>query len=246
MLRRAILAVLALGLPVIALAEPMVMAAASTSRALDAAIGQSGIASVANYGASGMLARQIEQGAPADIFVSANPKWMQYLVEAGMVDASTVSVLMSNRLVLIAPADAPDLVPQDIASRLDGESFVMANPDTAPVGAYGKSALESLGLWGDMGPQLVPMRNTLATVAAVSRAEAALGLVYASDAAGQDGVRVVWEIPEDSHPPIRYLIAPLSDGTDPGAAAPLLDFLLSAKGRDVLEGFGFLAIEEGA
>ena len=242
-MRRLLLALavaLAAGL---AAAEPVVLAAASTGRALDAALARNALPAVTSYGASGMLARQIEQGAPADLFVSANPKWMQHLVDIGLVHTDQVSVLMSNSLVLIAPPGAAPLGPGDIAARLDGEVFAMADPDTAPVGAYGKAALDQLGLWADIAPRLVPMRNTLATVAAVARGEAALGLVYASDAAGQP-VTVVWDVPPDSHPPIRYLIAPVTQGEDAAGADALLAYLLG-EGRGVLAQHGFLTGLEG-
>ncbi|MCR8547448.1 molybdate ABC transporter substrate-binding protein [Salipiger sp. P9] len=233
-------------LPRMALSEPMLLAAASTRDAIDAGLAESGIAALTSYGASGVLARQIEQGAPADLFISANPKWMQHLVDLGLIEKDAVSVLMSNRLVLIAPEGSGDLAPDGIAARLDGENFVMADPQTAPVGSYGKTALETLGLWSAIESHFVPTRNTLATVAAVAQGEAALGLVYASDAAGQPGVRVVWTVPADSHPPIRYLIAPLAQGDDPEGATELLDFLLGAGGRVVLTGKGFLPVAEGS
>ncbi len=227
--------------PALASAEPTVLAAASTNRALDAALEASGLAAVVSYGASGTLARQIEQGAPADLFVSANPKWMGHLVEAGLVEGDAVEVLMSNTLVLIAPPGALAWEAVDLAERLKGENFVIANPDVAPVGAYGKAALETLGLWDEI-PQVVPMRNTLATVAAVAQGEATLGLVYASDAAGQP-VDILWDIPADSHPAIQYLIAPVSQGDDPAAATQVLGYLLSDPGRAALEAHGFLAVE---
>lgn len=231
--------------PIAVWADPLILAAASTGRALDAALSRGQLQAVTSYGASGMLARQIEQGAPADLFVSANPKWMQFLVESGLVEADAVSVLMSNRLVLIGPEGAGPLTPETVAERLAGENFVMADPQIAPVGVYGKAALENIGLWSGIAPHFVPMRNTVATVAAVARGEAALGLVYASDAAGVAGVSVLWEVPEDSHPPIRYLIAPLAQGEDPEGAAPVLDFLTGDEGQAVLAQFGFLPVREG-
>ena len=221
--------------------DPMLLAAASTGAALDAAIEQSGIAALTSYGASGLLARQIEQGAPADLFVSANPKWMDHLVDAGLVEGDAVRVLMSNRLVLIAPSGSR-ITPDALATALEGEVFAMADPETAPVGAYGKAALESLGLWDEVAPAFVPMRNTLATVAAVAQGEAALGLVYASDAAGQPGIAVVWQIPEDSHPPIRYLVAPVAQGDDPEGASALMAFLVSPAGQAVLAAQGFVTL----
>lgn len=240
---RTVLALLLMTLP--AGAEPMLLAAASTGKAMDAALAEDHMAALTSYGASGMLARQIEQGAPADVFLSANPKWMTYLTDAGLIKAEDVVVLMSNRLVLIAPSGADPFDPEGFAAHLEGENFVMADPATAPVGAYGQAALESLGLWGDASSSFVPMRNTLATVAAVASGEAALGLVYASDAAGVAGVDVVWTIPEDSHPPIRYLIAPVAQGADPAAGADMIAYLSSPAGGKVLAQYGFLPVSEG-
>jgi len=245
MIRR-LLPVLALMLPSAALADPTILAAASTGRALDAALAESGIAGVTSYAASGVLARQIEQGAPADLFISANPKWMTYLVDAGIVAEDQVSVLMSNSLVLIAPEGSAPLAPEQIAERLAGENFVMADPASAPVGAYGKAALETLEMWDTVSPHLVPMRNTVAAVAAVARGEAELGLVYASDASGVPGITVVWTVPQDSHPKIRYLIAPVVQGDDPDGAANLLAYLQSPAGRAVLAQYGFLALGGGS
>jgi len=233
-----------LTLPGAALADPMLLAAASTGRALDAALAESGLPAITSYAASGVLARQIEQGGSTDLFLSANPRWMNHLVEAGLIEADSVSVLMSNSLVLIAPEGAGGLTPEGIAARLEGDSFVMADPQSAPVGAYGQAALESLGLWPAIEPSFVPMRNTVAAVTAVARGEAALGLVYASDAAGVAGVSVVWDIPSDAHPPIRYLIAPVMQGDDPEGAAALLDYLQSPEGGAVLAAHGFLAVAE--
>ncbi|SDF99483.1 molybdate ABC transporter substrate-binding protein [Alloyangia pacifica] len=232
--------------PGVAAADPMLLAAASTGAALNEGIAESGISAIPSYGASGTLARQIEQGAPADLYISANPKWMAHLAGLGLVVPEDVSVLMSNSLVLIAPEGAAPLEPAALDARLAGESFAMADPQVAPVGGYGQAALESLGLWGAVANRLVPTRNTLATVAAVAQGEAALGLVYASDVVGVAGVQVVWQIPRDSHPPISYLIAPLTQGDDPEGAAALLDYLMSDAGQAVLARHGFLPMREGS
>jgi len=228
----------------VATAEPVVMAAASTNRALSAAITQSGVEAITSYAASGVLARQIEQGAPADIFVSANPKWMAHLTASGVIEDAAVRTLMSNSLVLIAPVNAPSWTDAPVEARLKGELFAMADPGVAPLGAYGQAALETLGMWTVLERHLVPMQNTLATVAAVSTGEAALGLVYASDAVGQP-VQVLWSIPQESHPTIRYLIAPVAQGDDPEAASTLLAYLDSDAGRAVLAANGFVVKDPG-
>lgn len=233
-------------LPGLAWSEPLVLAAASTGRALNAVLEQSGLPAATSYGASGILARQIEQGAPSDLFLSANPKWMAYLVEVGLVDAAQITVLMSNRLVLIAPTGEGAMALEQIETRLAGRNFAIADPASAPVGAYGKTALEALGIWDAVEPHLVPVRNTLATLAAVASGEAGLGLVYASDALGAPGVEVVWSLPEESHPNIRYLLAPVAQGDDPEGAAAVSDYLQSAAGRTILKSFGFLPLEGGS
>lgn len=245
MIRSLILAMAAAASATLAAAEPMVLAAASTSGVIDAAIAESGQAATTSYGASGTLARQIEQGAPADLFVSANDEWMEALVAAGLVAPESVRVLMSNRLVLIAPAGAGPVTPETLLDRLGEENFAMADPATAPVGAYGQAALQGLGLWDGVATHLIPTRNTTATVAAVAQGEAAFGLAYASDAAGQAGVDVVWQIPAETHPPIRYLAAPVAQGTDPDGAARLLDYLTGPGGQAILTAKGFTAAPGG-
>lgn len=230
----------ALGLGTTALADPLIFAAASTGRAMDAVIAANGGGVTASYAASGILARQIEQGAPADLFLSANPKWMTHLVGAGVIAADAPAPILSNRLVLIAPAGTAPLAVAQVPDALGAEHFVMADPASAPVGRYGQTALETLGLWDRMAPALVPTRNTVATVAAVASGEAALGLVYASDAMGVDGVAVVLDLPEAAQPEILYLIAPTGAGSDPEGAAAFLDYLTGAEAAEILAAHGFL------
>lgn len=238
---RALIASLLIATP--ALADPTVFAAASTGRALDAAIAASGQSVITSYGASGTLARQVEQGAPVDLYLSANPKWMAYLVDAGVVRQEEVVILMSNNLVLIAPEGAGPFDPDHIADYLKDGLFAMGDPEVAPVGKYGQAALTQLGLWDQVAPALVPTRNTTATVAAVASQDAALGLVYASDAAAQAGIEVVWSIPADSHPPISYLIAPVAQGDDLEGANTFLGYLQSDAGQAILSNAGFLVRE---
>lgn len=228
-------------------AEPLVLAAASTARAMDAVIEASGIDAVLSYGPSGTLARQIAAGAPADLYLSANPEWMAFLVEDGLIAPSAVEVLLSNALVLIVPAGAPPLrlEAQALSAALGGERWAMAAPATAPVGAYGQAALEALGLWATLAPYHVPTRNTLVTVATVERGEAAFGLVYRSDALDVPGVTVGAAIPADVHPPIAYPAAPLASGNDPEGGARLMRFLLSDEARVLFERHGFRVVGTG-
>lgn len=232
---------LSLGPAQIAQAEVVVFAAASTRAPLESVIAAAEQDAVVAYGASGAIARQIAQGAPADVFISANPKWMQYLVDQGVVERATVRVLASNRLVLIAPAasGAVALTGPALSLRLSGEFFAVADPAVAPVGQYGRSALTSLELWSTVRPSLLPTRNTLATVATVARGEAALGLVYRSDAKGVAGVMVASEIPADAHAPIHYLIAPVGQGAAPQAADALIEFLTTPSGQSHFTDAGF-------
>ncbi len=229
-------------------AEPLVFAAASTARAMDEVIVASGIDATLSYGPSGTLARQIAAGAPADLFLSANPKWMAFLVDQEVVEPAAVETLLSNTLVLIVPAGAPplDLDPSDLAAQLDGERFAMADPATAPVGAYGQAALETLGLWATVAPHHVPTRNTLITVATVDRGEAVVGLVYRSDARDVPGVVIGAELPPDAHPPITYPIAPLADGHDPEGAAHLMSFIRTAEAKAIFERHGFSILDPGS
>jgi molybdate transport system substrate-binding protein len=227
--------------------EPLVFAAASTARAMDAVVAASGIEATLSYGPSGTLARQIAAGAPADLFLSANPDWMRFLVDEGIVDEADVRTLLSNALVLIVPAEEEPVALEEgaLADRLDGERFAMADPATAPVGQYGQAALTALGLWPLVASHLAPTRNTLVTVATVGRAEAPLGLVYKSDALDVATVAVAAEIPADAHPPIAYPVARLEGGTDPKAAGELMTFLSSAEARAIFERHGFRVVDAG-
>ncbi|MFP4126379.1 MAG: molybdate ABC transporter substrate-binding protein [Alphaproteobacteria bacterium] len=246
-LRRALAALAALVAASPVAAEPLIFAAASTKRAMDAVIAASGVDATLSYGTSGTLARQIAAGAPADLYLAANPEWLAYLVEEGVVDAADVQPLLSNALVLIVPAGAPPLAltGDELDARLDGEHFAMADPATAPVGEYGRVALETLGLWEVVGPRLVPTRNTLVTVATVGAGEAPVGLVYRSDARDVARVAVAAEIPTDTHPRIAYPATTLAGGADPAGAARLMAFMTSADGRALFERHGFRVADAG-
>ncbi|MBN2907826.1 MAG: molybdate ABC transporter substrate-binding protein [Rhodobacteraceae bacterium] len=236
---KTVLTVFALSMPLVAQADPLLFAAASTGRALDAAIAAYGGGVTTSYAASGTLARQIEQGAPADLFLSANPKWMTHLVGAGLVAEGAPVALLSNRLVLIAPAGAGPLDVAGVPGALGDARFAMADPAAAPVGRYGQGALETLGLWAGIEGALIPTRNTVATVAAVASGEAALGLVYASDALGVEGVEVVLDIPDTAQPDILYLIAPTGQGAETEAAAAFLSFLQGQEAAAIFAAHGF-------
>lgn len=229
--------------------ELLVFAAASLRDALDSVIADyaaNSSGAVASYASSSALARQIEQGAPADVFISANPAWMDYLEERGLVRAGSRVDLLGNGLVLVAPADSE--VALEIASGFDllgalgGGRLAMGDPDHVPAGIYGRAALESLGVWPDVAPHVARADNVRAALALVARGEAPLGVVYRSDAVAEPAVRVVGDFPPESHPPIIYPVAVLAASEHP-AAGKLVAFLRSKDAAPVFERFGFTVLE---
>ncbi|MVA96715.1 molybdate ABC transporter substrate-binding protein [Nitratireductor sp. CAU 1489] len=228
----------------------LVFAAASLRNALDeigAAWGEkTGATLVVSYAGSSALARQIEQGAPADLFVSANLDWMDYLSERGLTDAASERELLSNRLVLIAPKDsevelaiAPGV---DLLAALgDDGRLAMANTDVVPAGRYGKAALQSLKAWDAVEPRVAQAENVRAALALVSIGEAPLGIVYQTDAAADADVRVVGLFPEETHPPIVYAAA-LMAGVDKDEARAFLAFLRSPAASAIFADHGFVPL----
>lgn len=225
-------------------------AAASLREVLDAAVAdyrqRSGQALRATYAGSAQLARQIAQGAPADLFVSADEAWMDWLDQRGLIEASARRDLAANRLVLIAPASTSgagvDLtVPNALAARLGGGRLAMADA-AVPAGRYGQQALLRLNLWSGVSHRLAPAADVRAALSLVARAEAPLGVVYATDARVEPRVRVVASFPATSHAPIVYPGAPVRrrDGAgDPEAARAFLAFLAGAEGQTRFRRFGF-------
>ena len=194
-----------------------------------------------SFASSSTLAKQIENGAPADIFLSANPKWMDYLIEKGAVVASSRSDLLGNRIVLIAPETSPlnilsmdtDL---DLRQLLGEGRLAMGDPDHVPAGMYGKKALEHLALWDSVKDRLACAKDVRAALVLVERGEAPLGQVYATDAAVSKKVKVVGIFPEKSHPPITYPLALIRE-TD--AALSFMTFLKSEKATEIFQEYGF-------
>lgn len=226
-------------------------AAASLREVLDAAVAdyrqRSGQAVRATYAGSAQLARQIAQGAPADLFVSADAAWMDWLDQRGLIEAPARRDLAANRLVLIAPATTSgagvDLtVPGALAARLGDGRLAMAE-SAVPAGRYGQQALTRLNLWSGVSHRLAPAADVRAALSLVARAEAPLGVVYATDARVEPRVRVVATFPATSHAPIVYPGAPVRrrDGTagDPEAARAFLAFLAGAEGQARFRRFGF-------
>jgi molybdate transport system substrate-binding protein len=226
-----------------------VFAAASLKNALDAANAawqaETGNTAVASYAASSALARQIEAEAPADLFISADLSWMDYLAEKGLLRDGTRANLLGNRLVLVAPKDGAKRVEIsagfDLASLLGDGRLAMGAVSTVPAGRYGKAALESLGVWSSVEGKVAGAESVRAALALVSRGEAPYGVVYRTDAAADPGVAVVATFPEDSHPPIVYPVAILSGSTSPAAAGYLAFLRSEAAERFFLEqGFSIL------
>ena len=195
-----------------------------------------------SYGASNALAKQIEAAAPADVFISADLDWMDYVGQRNLLAPDTRFNLLRNTLVLIAPASSkatlmigPNFA---LAAALGTEKLAMANPDSVPAGKYGRSALEKLGVWASVERQVARAENVRAALALVSRGEAPFGIVYSTDALSDKGVRIVDTFPPDSYPPIVYPAAVLASSRSV-AARPLLDYLRSAPARPVWEKYGF-------
>lgn len=227
-----------------------VFAAASLKNALDninaAWKADRGKEATISYAASSALAKQIEEGAPADIFISADLDWMKYLSDKNLTQKDTEVELLGNRIVLVAPKDSAattTIAPNfDLAGLVGGGKLAMADVKAVPAGKYGKAALESLGVWGSVEGKVAQAENVRAALKLVSTGEAALGVVYATDAVAEPGVKVIGTFPQDSHPPIVYpagLIAP-SKNAD---AAEFLKYLQSRKAKGLFEeqGFTFLA-----
>jgi molybdate transport system substrate-binding protein len=227
----------------------IVFAAASLKNALDGISAvytrETGIDVAVSYAGSSALARQIEQGAPADVFVSANLEWMDYLSERGLTLKSSEVRLLGNRIVLVAPAGsdvevtiAPGI---DLAGLLGDGRLAMANTDAVPAGVYGKAALESLGLWDAVSGKVAQAENVRAALALVSTGEAPLGIVYRTDAAADQNVRIVGRFPENTHPPIVYPAAVLTASENP-AATGFVKFLRSNAARALFEAEGFAVL----
>ena len=196
-----------------------------------------------SFAASSTLAKQIESGAPANIYLSANEKWMDYLEERGMVDPAGRWNLLSNRIVLVAPVHSRvnqvDIVPGfDLGGLLEGGYLAMGDPDHVPAGIYGRQALESLGVWSMVSTRIARQKDVRSALAFVEREEAPLGVVYATDAALTDKVRVVGIFPENSHPQIVYPVA-LVRGAETSAAKKFLEFLKSPEARSIFHTYGF-------
>jgi molybdate transport system substrate-binding protein len=248
--RAALLGLLALFVqPCNAVARPAaavtVFAAASLTDSLkavaDAYKARTGVTVTLSFGASSILARQIDQGAQADIFMSADTDWMDFLQKGGHIAKGSRKDLLNNQLVLIAASDskaAPRIAPHfDLAGVLGDRRLALADPASVPAGKYAKAALTNLGVWDSVASRLAPAENVRVALEYVARGEAPFGMVYATDAKIAPSVRVVGVFPASSHPPITYPVALMK-----GASAPARDFLTFLSGSDaraIFEKAGF-------
>ena len=250
-LRRTFLGLL-LGLPVSLPAQAeaskpvLFFAAASLQTALNA-IGaewkkDTGKTVTFSYAASSALAKQIENGAPADLFASADLEWMDWAQEKKLIKTETRKTLLGNTLVLIAHADdktALKIGPNvPLAAALGEGRLALGNPASVPIGKYAQAALTALGVWGDLAPRIAATDNVRATLALVARGEAKLGVVYATDARTEPKVRVVDKFPAATHPPVLYPVAMTVNATNPDASA-FLGYLSSPAAIKIFEGQGF-------
>jgi molybdate transport system substrate-binding protein len=236
-----------LAVPEPANAKILVFAAASTTGAVGEIAeiyGTRGLGEVrAAFAGSSALARQIVAGAPADIYISANPKWMDYLADEHAIEADSRIDLVANGLVLVAPADSRLALRIEpgfpLAEGLDGGRLAMGDPDHVPAGIYARAALIDLGVWPALVGHLALTADVRAALALVERGEAAAGIVYATDAAITSRVRLVDTFPPDSHPPIAYPAAMVA-GRDRPEVRRFFAFLTSAEAAAVFARHGFV------
>lgn len=222
-----------------------IFAAASLKNALDAAVAayqkETGDTVRVSYAASSALARQIEAGAPADIFISADLKWMDELQGKNLIQSTTRRNLLGNELVLIAPVASHtkiDLKPGvDLLSHLKDGPLAMADPAAVPAGIYGKAALTKLGIWNSVEAKVARAEDVRAALRLVARGEAPLGIVYRTDANAEPQVEVAGVFPSDSYPPVTYPAALVAHAQAP--AKNLLNFLESSAARPYFEKQGF-------
>ena len=228
----------------------VVFAAASLKNALDG-IAKSWEASTSkkvtlSFAASSAIAKQIESGAPADLFISADLKWMDWLAERKLIDAGSRKTLLANTLVLIAPKDSTKTLKIEkgfaLAEALGDGRLAMGDPKSVPAGTYGKAALEAVGVWDKVAEKVAGAENVRVALTYVARGETPLGIVYGTDANSEPGVKVLDTFPADSHPPIVYPAALTASSANADAKA-FLDYLSSAEATKIFEGQGFTVVK---
>ena len=223
-----------------------VFAAASMKNALDdidaAYAAKTGVKVTVSYGPSSALAKQIEQGAPADVFISADTDWMDYAIAKKNINEATRMNLLGNSIVLIAPKDSKvenvTIAPGFDLAKLAGDGRIATGDvKSVPVGKYARAALEKLGSWQAAEAKFAMADNVRAALLLVARNEAALGIVYSTDARVEPGVKIVGTFPPDSHPAIIYPVAATT--TAKPETADYLAFLRSTAAKNILEKYGF-------
>lgn len=224
---------------------PLVLAAASLQEGMTAAAdawARAGHARpVISFAASSALARQVQAGAPADLFASADEDWMNVLAAKGLLAPVTRADWLGNRLVIVAPRASRARVAMTATSLrrvLGAGPLALADPDAVPAGRYARAALTAFGAWAALGPRVVRGESVRAALALVERGAAPFGIVYATDARASQAVRVVAVFPARSHPPIVYPLARLKASTNPGAEG-FRRFLLSSAGKAIFVRHGF-------
>ena len=230
--------------------EVLVFAAASLKNALDDVAGQwqreTGKRVAISYAASNNLIKQIEQGAPADIFISADLDWMDYGQQKNLIRPETRANLLGNRIVLIAPKDSTLSIKIekgfDLAAALNTGRLAIGNVDAVPAGKYGKAALEKLGAWEGVKDRIAQAENVRAALLLVARSEAPLGIVYKTDAVSDPGVKIVSTFPDDTHPPIIYPAGVTKDSKS-AFAVDFLKYIRSPAARPTFERQGFTVLE---
>ena len=226
-------------------AEITIFAAASLTDALRAVAAnyekQSGDKIVFNFAASSLLARQIAEGAPADIFFSADEAQMDMLVKKGAIDPATRKSPLSNSLVVVIPAGSGLQIksPNDLTNA-EVQQIALADPKAVPAGVYAKTWLEKLHLWSAVEPKVVPTENVRGALAAVASGNVDAGVVYKTDAAISRKVKIAYEVPRADGPDIRYPMALVKNSPQPEAAKQFLDYLSSDQAGQVFIHYGFL------
>lgn len=198
---------------------------------------------VSSFASSSTLARQIEAGAPADLFISADQKWMDYAVDKKSIDTASRTTLLGNSLVVVAPkaSDRGDIAindKTDWVSLLQGGRLAVGDPDHVSAGIYAKEALQKLGAWETLSPKLAPAEDVRGALALVERNEAPLGIVYGSDAVASKGVKVVGTFPEDSHKKVEYPLA-IVDGHKNATVTAFYDYLKGPEASAIFKRYGF-------
>jgi molybdate transport system substrate-binding protein len=223
-----------------------VFAAASLKNALDA-VSEAWTAdtqkhAALSYAASSALAKQIQQGAPADVFISADMDWMNTLADAKLIANGSIVKLLGNEIVLVAPPDSPVVVNIEkgfnLAALLGDGKLAMADVKAVPAGKYGKAALENLGVWTAVESNVAMAENVRAALKLVATGEAALGIVYATDAKAEAGVKVLGTFPAESHPAIIYPVGLVAASTNPDAIA-FVTYLQGPKAQAIFMSQGF-------